>query len=104
MEQVFNFKVLYKVSFGGPRDDRYYDIVFPHSQDFLLHLYRSYRSIALDEKSKVRSCTYVDNSTGEQLAYASQKGILIHCSIGPLFFDPKTVGFDMLGINPLNNN
>lgn len=103
IEQLFNFKVTYKVSFGGPRDDRYYDITFPHAMDFQFHLYKSYQKIALDNKSNVKSCTYVDLTTGAQLAFVSRQGIVIQCSIGPLFFNPETVGFDMLGINPLNN-
>lgn len=99
-ERVYNINVRYKVSFGGPRDDRHFDMVFPHTMDFQLHVYKSYQKIIYDEKSKVKCCTYIDLSTAEQIAYVSSKGILFYSSVGPLFFEPQSVGFDMLGSNP----
>lgn len=97
-EQVYNFKVCYKVSFGGPRDDRYFDIEFPHTMDFQLHVYKTYQRIMSD--NQVKTASYVDKVTGEEVAYVSRKGILFFCSLGPLFFNPETVGFDMIGFNP----
>lgn len=101
-EQVFNFKVTLKVSFGGPRDDRYFDIIFPHTMDFQLHVYRTYQKIKFGD-GQLKTADYVHRDTGEVISHVSKKGILFFCSLGPLFFDPETIGFDMIGKNPLKN-
>lgn len=97
---VVNIDTLVAVSYGGPRNDRYFNVVFPATMDFQLHVYRSYQKIIYDEKNKVKSVTYIARATGEEIAYASKRGILFFSSVGALWFNPETVGFDMLGNNP----
>lgn len=96
-----DIKVVYKVSFGGPRDDRYFDMVFLTTMDFQMHMYKSYQKIIYDAKKQIKSCTYVERETGEEIGYCSPRGILFFSPVGPLWFNPETVGFDMLGTNPI---
>lgn len=86
-DTVIGIDILVKVSFGGPRNERYFDIHFQNQVEVQDHMIRTYRQL-IAEKPYVE-LFYVVKATGELLAQVKRDVVIITTPIGAMPFFPN---------------
>lgn len=85
--------VCVKVSFGGPRDDRYFDITFLNLIEMQMHILKQFARLQAEPPSYV--IYYVLKVSGELFCELHRDHVLLFTPVGALPLAPDGVAFQM---------